>query len=351
MIPKIHPTFKLNGHSLNHEGVMIIAYSYIKEGEEWEKQIGDFLLSWLDNFDVVTVRTSGSTGVPKEYKLHKQHMINSAVMTGNRFKIGAEKDALCCLPLSYIAGKMMLVRAMTLGWHLDLVKPSTTPLDKAEKRYDFTAMSPLQLSKSLDNIHKTRKVIIGGGAVSQKLIDDLNGKHTRVYHTYGMTETSSHIAVRELYPKQEEFYSTVENVTVEQDEEGKLIVHAPDFAYTSLTTNDLVEINDAHQFKVLGRVDDVINTGTVKVHPAQVEEKLAHHISESFFISGKADEELGQKVILIIEGEEKEVQHAFKKLGKFEIPKEIYFVNQFDLTHTGKIDKRTTLEKIFSENR
>jgi len=351
MIPTIHPTFKLNGHSLDYEGVMTVAYSYVKEGEEWEKQVGDFLLSWLDNFDVVTVKTSGSTGIPKEYKLKKQHMINSAVMTGKRFDIGIENDVLCCLRLSYIAGKMMLVRAMTLGCHIDLVQPSTTPLKKVEKRYDFTAMSPLQVSKSLDDIHKVRKVIIGGGAVSQGLIDRLDGKHTQAFHTYGMTETASHIAVRQLYPSYEENYSVVENVAVEKDEEGKLVIHAPDLASTSLVTNDLVELVNENEFKILGRVDDVINTGSVKVHPAQVEQKLSLHIQEPFFLSSKKDEELGGKVILVIQGEERDLKQAFKKLDKFEVPKEIYFVKEFALTHTGKIDKRVVLEKLFSGNR
>ena len=351
MIPRIHPAFKLNGHSLNQEGVMIVAYSYIKEGEEWERQIGDFLLSWLDDFDVVTVRTSGSTGIPKEYKLDKQHMINSAVMTGKHFDIGVEKDVLCCLPLSYIAGKMMLVRAMTLGWHLDLVEPSTMPLKKSEKCYDFTAMSPLQVSKSLEHLHKTRKVIIGGGAVSQKLVENLQGKQTRAYHTYGMTETASHIAVRELIPNYEESYTVLENVTIHKDSEGKLVVHAPELTKAPLTTNDLVELIGSNQFKILGRVDDVINTGSVKVHPAQVEEKLSHHISELFFISGETDEELGQKVILIIEGKERDLLGAFKKLAKFEVPKKIHFVDKFALTHTGKMDKRVILENLFSDHR
>ncbi|WP_405369482.1 AMP-binding protein [Nonlabens sp. Asnod2-A12] len=350
MIPTIHPTFKLNGHSLDYEGVMTVAYSYVKEGEEWEKQVGDFLLSWLDDFDVVTVKTSGSTGIPKEYKLKKQHMINSAVMTGKRFDIGIEKDVLCCLPLSYIAGKMMLVRAMTLGWHIDLVQPSTMPLKKVEKRYDFTAMSPLQVSKSLDDIHKVRKVIIGGGAVSQGLIDRLSGKHTQAFHTYGMTETASHIAVRQLYPSYEENYSVVENVTIEKDEEGKLVIHAPELARTSLVTNDLVDLINENQFKILGRVDDVINTGSVKVHPAQVEQKLSVHILEPFFLSAREDEELGEKVVLVIQGEERDLQKAFKKLDKFEVPKEIYFVKEFALTHTGKIDKRVILEKLFNKN-
>ncbi|WP_124979964.1 AMP-binding protein [Nonlabens xiamenensis] len=346
MIPKIHPTFKLNGHRLDHDGVMTVAYSYVKEGEYWERQIGDFLLSWLDDFEVVTVHTSGSTGVPKEYKLDKQHMINSALMTGAFFDMGEEKEVLCCLPLSYIAGKMMMVRAMTLGWDLDLVEPSTTPLHKAEKRYDFTAMSPLQLSRSLDHIHKTRKVIIGGGPVSPTLIKQLQGKHTKAYHTYGMTETCSHIAVREIYPLQETFFKPLPQVKLSKNEEGCLLIDAPHLTSSTLVTNDLVEFNKDGGFQVMGRKDDVINSGTVKIHPLQVEQKLAQDLSARFFIAGMADNELGQRVVLVVEGEEQEVQSAMKGLSKFERPKQVYFVPKFVETHTGKIDKRSTLDQV-----
>jgi O-succinylbenzoic acid--CoA ligase len=143
----------------------------------------------------------------------------------------------------------------------------------------------------------------------------------------------------------------LDGVQIEKDKENRLVVHAPQLARTSLVTNDLVELINEKQFKVLGRVDDVINTGSVKVHPAQIEQKLSYYISGSFFISGKADEELGQKVILIVEGKERDLQHAFQKLDKFEIPKEIYFADKFTLTHTGKMDKRVVLEKLFSDHR
>lgn len=347
MIPKIHPSFKLNGRKLDHKGVMIVAYSYVKEGEEWEKEVGDFLLSWLDDFDVMTVFTSGSTGSPRQYKLDKQHMINSAVMTGAHFDLGPGTEVLCCLPLSYIAGKMMMVRALTLGWEIDLVKPSSKPLKKAEKRYDFTAMTPLQVTKSLKNIHKTRTVLIGGAAIRSKLIEDLQHKHTRAYHSYGMTETASHVAIKQLYPHLDSHYKAIGDVTFTKDDRDCLVINAPSLGTENLVTNDIVELMDEHKFQILGRIDEVINSGGIKIHPDMVEQKLASHIQNRFFITGMNDEDLGEKVILIIEGAEAKMKDAFNSLDKYEVPREIYFIDAFEETHTKKVDKRSTLERLF----
>ncbi len=347
MTPEIHPAFKLNGHSLDHYGVMEVAYSYVKEGEDWEKEVGDFLLSWLDDFDVVTVYTSGSTGEPTEYKLSKQHMINSAAITGERFELSYGTEALCCLPLSYIAGKMMLVRALTLGWEIDLVKPSLKPLKKAEKRYDFTAMTPLQVTKSLKYIHKTKTVLIGGASIRSQLVEDLKHKHTRAFHSYGMTETASHVAIKQLYPILESYYTAVGDTNFEKDKRDCLVINAPSIGAEQLVTNDMVNLIDAQRFKILGRIDDVINSGGVKIHPDAVEQKLSKHIKQRFFVTGISDEELGEKVILIIEGEKVEVQEAFESLDKYEVPKEIYFVKVFQETHTKKVNKRSTLEILF----
>lgn len=347
MIPKIHPSFKLNGRQLDHKGVMIVAYSYVKEGEEWEKEVGDFLLNWLDNFDVMTVFTSGSTGSPRQYKLNKQHMINSALMTGAHFELEHGTEALCCLPLSYIAGKMMMVRALTLGWEIDLVKPSSKPLKKVEKRYDFTAMTPLQVTKSLKNIHKTRTVLIGGAAIRTKLIEDLQHKHTRAYHSYGMTETASHVAIKQLYPSLENHYTAIGDVSFTKDNRDCLVITAPSLGTEGLVTNDIVELIDDHKFLIKGRIDEVINSGGVKIHPDMVEQKLAAFIDHRFFITGMNDEDLGEKVILIIEGEETKMKEAFNTLEKFEVPREIYFIDSFQETHTKKVDKRSTLERLF----
>ncbi|AZQ44003.1 AMP-binding protein [Nonlabens ponticola] len=346
MIPKVHPTFKLNGKSLDHNGLMTVAYSYVKEGELWEKQVGDFILNWLDDFDFHTVYTSGSTGTPKETRLDKQHMINSAQLTGERFNLAAESDVLCCLPLSYIAGKMMMVRAIHLGWHLDLVQPQREPLEHVEKRYDFTALTAYQAKHSIDYLYKSRKTIIGGGPVDDLLIKALNGRHTRAYHTYGMTETCTHVGIKELYPNKEDHFTTLPNIKVAASDDGCLIVHAPELASDPVHTNDLVEIIDEHSFKILGRADDVIITGGVKVHPDVVENKLSAIIDQRFFIAGLPDNDLGNEVVLIVEGQEQDYAFAKAKLDKYEKPRQVLFANKFTETHTGKIDKIAVLKSV-----
>ncbi|MGB5983262.1 MAG: AMP-binding protein [Nonlabens sp.] len=347
MIPEIHPRFKLNGRHLNHEGLMTVAYSYIKEGETWEKEIGDFLLSWLDDFECLTVYTSGSTGAPKEIKLKKQYMINSAMNTHDWFNLPKECDALCCLPLSYIAGKMMLVRAIALGWQIDVIQPSSTPLKPLRKRYDFTAMTNQQVVNSLDDIHKTVKVIIGGGPVASNLHVLLENKHTKAYHTYGMTETSTHVAIRKIHPINEEYFETLNGITISLDDRGCLIIHAPELSDDDVVTNDFAEILDDHHFKILGRVDRIINTGGVKVHPEKIEDHLSKLLPYRFFIASRKNEELGQEVILVIEGEQTK-EWDLSSLDKFEKPKKIFYVPEFIETHTGKIDRLRTLALLNS---
>ncbi len=153
-----------------------------------------FLKPILISDDFIIVNTSGSTGKPAQIKLKKEHMINSALATGSFFKLPENTTALLCLSPNYIAGKMMLVRALTLGWQIDIVEPSTNPLDKLQKHYDFCAMVPIQLQNSLSKIHFIKKLIVGGGAVSTELIKKLQDVTTEVFATYGMTETITHIA-------------------------------------------------------------------------------------------------------------------------------------------------------------
>lgn len=345
MTPEVHPDFQLNGISLDHKGLMTVAYSYAKEGELWEQQVGDFLLNWLDDFSYHTVFSSGSTGVPKEFQLQKQHMINSARMTGERFRITAGMDVLGCLPLSYIAGKLMMVRAIELGWHIDLVAPARNPLEKVTKRYDFTAMTAYQIKHSLEHLYKSREIIIGGGPVDEALVEKLNGRHTRAYHTYGMTETSTHIGVRELYPNYEKYFTALPGIKVRLNGADCLVVDAPDIASKPIVSNDLAEIKDEKMFKILGRTDNVIITGGIKIHPETVHDKLSKYIDARFFIASEAEKDLGQQVVIYIEGEAYELDSAFAKakLDRFEKPRKVIFVKQFAETHTAKIDRKVII--------
>jgi O-succinylbenzoic acid--CoA ligase len=345
MIPEVHPSFKLNGRSLNHNGLMTVAYSYVKEGEEWERQVGDFLLNWMDDFSYHTVFSSGSTGIPKEYRLEKQHMINSARLTGERFKLHADIEVLGCLPLSYIAGKLMLVRAIELGWHIDLVAPSKNPLEKVIKRYDFTALTAYQVKHSLEFLYKSRKTIIGGGPVDEALVESLKGRHTRAYHTYGMTETSTHVGVRELYPTYQEYFTSLPGIKVRLNSADCLIVEAPDLINEPIVSNDLAIVKNDKTFKILGRTDNVIITGGINIHPETLENKLSKHIEPRFFISSESEKALGQQVIIYVEGDEMELDSAFMKakLDRFEKPRRIIFVTEFTETHTSKIDKKVII--------
>lgn len=348
MIPhysRIHNRFKIRGFHCNRDALLRVAYSFVKEGEDFEKEMGLFLLDWLDDNDFIITTTSGTTGKPKEIKILKQAMVNSAVATGDFFGLKPGDKALHCLPCQYIAGKMMLVRAIILGLELDIVSPKGNLFENNTTLYDFTAMVPLQVENSLGNLSQIKKLIIGGAKPSVSLVNKLKKQNTtQIFETYGMTETVTHIAAKEI---RSDYFKVLPNVSIEKDERDCLVIKAPKVTDEIIVTNDLVEIKNENEFKWLGRVDNVINSGGVKLFPEQIEEKLQQQINNRFFIALEKDEELGNKVILIIEGENQKIDSAvFSDLKPYEKPKEIYFVSKFLETKTGKIKRKDILESL-----
>ncbi|MEX0361925.1 MAG: AMP-binding protein, partial [Allomuricauda sp.] len=312
---KIHPRFKLNGIHYAFDELLEVGYSLIKEGAPFEKSIGDFLVEWAMEIATVVVQTSGSTGIPKDIGLKKEHMVNSALATGSYFNLLPGNTALLCLPCSSIAGKMMLVRAMVLGLELDYVEPSSTPLSGIGKTYDFSAMVPLQVEKSLVQLNQIKTLIIGGASVSFGLKEKLQTVSTMCYETYGMTETITHVAVNQLNasldcrPEQSEgpidkAFTILPGTAISKDPRGCLVINAPTISDEPVVTNDLVELINETQFLWLGRYDSIINSGGVKLIPEQIEKKLASLIPSRFFVAGIPDKTLGQKLVLVIEGEE-----------------------------------------------
>ncbi|EPR70705.1 O-succinylbenzoic acid--CoA ligase [Winogradskyella psychrotolerans RS-3] len=170
---KVHNRFKFNGLHFSHEDLKEVAYSLIKEGEAYEKVTGNFLIDWLNNKDFLYVTTSGSTGQPKEIKLMKQAMVNSAIATGNFFGLEPGDKALHCLPSHFIAGKMMFVRALVLGLEIDFVEPSAQPIFDYDKTYDFCAMVPIQLKHTINYIENIKSIIVGGSKVTKPLLEKL----------------------------------------------------------------------------------------------------------------------------------------------------------------------------------
>lgn len=337
---KVHNKFKLNGHHLDRDDLCRVAYSFIKDGDDFEKPVGDFLLDWFDNKDYMALQTSGTTGSPKNLIVSKQAMANSAIATGDYFKLSPGDTVLNCLPVRYIAGKLMFIRAFILGLDMDFVAPSSNPLLRCSKTYDFCAMVPLQAQSSIDKLHFVKKLIIGGAPISKKLAAELLKITTTVYETYGMTETVTHIAIKRI---SEPFFEAMPNVTLSVDERSCLVIDAPNILQEKVITNDIVALESPKQFKWLGRYDNMINSGGIKFLPEAIEKKLASKIDRRYFISSQPDEILNEKIILIIEGEPFEIEDKiFKKLDKFEIPKNIYFLPKFKETHNGKIIRNET---------
>lgn len=334
----IHPDFKLNGQPFNELQLQHLAFMLIKDGSPFEEDLGNLILQWFDENDYVLLTTSGTTGEPKEIKLNKEHMIASAKATAEFFQVFEKTTALLCLPTRYIAGKMMFIRAMVLGWELDFVEPTSTPLSSITKEYDFCAMVPMQVENSLEHLHKIDKIIVGGAKISGQLLGELRGIATTIYETYGMTETITHIAVKKLG---EEAFTVLPHVHITTDARGCLLITAPQVTEMPVQTNDIIDKQGEQHFVWKGRIDNVVNSGGIKLFPEQIEEKLAHYIPYRFFVIGKADEHLGEKVVLVIESAPYTLkEEVFEALTKYEKPKEIQFVPEFEETPTGKIMRR-----------
>lgn len=352
MIPKftaVHNKFKLNGRHYSFNDLKDVAYSFIKEGEAYQKEIGKFLLQWTDSSKTVTVKTSGSTGKPKSIKLSKQAMVHSAIATGDYFKLEPGNSALMCLPATFIAGKMMIVRAIILGLRLDLVAPNSMPLELVKKKYMFSAMVPMQLQNSLKHLDNVRTLIVGGAKVSDDLLAKLQESSATVYATYAMTETITHVAIKKLNKLRKQssskYFEVLPNVQISQNKKGCLVIDAPYLSKSSIVTNDLVKIHSNKTFELLGRFDNVINSGGIKIQPEQLEAKLAPYIKADFFIASQENEVLGEEIVLVVEGEEQKFSSdIFCDFQKHEIPKGIIFIETFYRTTSGKINRIKTLD-------
>jgi len=322
---------------------------------EFEKKATFFLEEWLSDSETVKVQTSGSTGTPKVFEIEKKKMLNSAVMTCNFLCLKEGDNALLCLPVEYISGKMMMVRSFERKMKLIIANPSLKPLENLEEEIDFCAMTPLQVENSLDKLYLIKNLIIGGATVSENLKDKifqslkLSNSQTQIFETYGMSETLSHIALKQISPKAEDYFTAFENVSISKDERGCLRIFAPNVNAEVLQTNDLVEVKDGNKFRFLGRIDNVINSGGAKIFPEELEALVKKEIPNEVVFLGIDDESLGQKLILVIEGEEsndlveKIYQIPFEK--NFHKPKEIIFIYEIPRTPNGKVN-RTELKNI-----
>ena len=314
-----------------------------------------FIQRWFDESDTINLKTSGSTGVPKVITVPKDRMRKSAQRTVKFFQLAPSSKALLALSAEYIAGQMMIVRAIEGQLNLILVEPSSTPLDSLNEFVDFATLVPMQLLKYSNNHEKLQligKLIVGGAAVSKSIESILADCTIKAYESYGMTETLSHIALRRINGVEKEFtFSPLDGVKIGVDDRGALTIFDPLTLDEPIQTNDIACIEKDGTFRIIGRVDNVINSGGVKVSPEELEHIISSFISSPFAISWVNDERLGQRVVLVSikNFEPEELYKLNEKLPKYKRITKSFCVDEIPLLISGKLDRlklQTLVEKL-----
>ncbi|MGM9713156.1 MAG: AMP-binding protein [Prevotella sp.] len=312
--------------------------------------LSEFYTIWDDPSPRLLVHTSGSTGRPKPLWVEKRRMMASARATNDFLSLRPGDTTLLCMPLDYIAGKMVVVRAIERQLRLLSVPPSNHPLasmPSAGQHIDVAAMVPSQVWSSLREPEEAarlvaiRNIIIGGGTIDSRLEETLRGLPNAIWSSYGMTETLSHIAMRRVSGSRASmWYTPMPGVTVALDSDGCLVIDAPHVHDGRLKTNDMAVIHaDGQHFQIIGRKDNVICSGGIKLHIEDIERKLSTRIDTPFCITRRKDEKFGEVAVMLAAGNDIDKATLSECLGRYEMPKEIIHVSHIPLTATGKTDR------------
>lgn len=310
-----------------------------------------FLSEWFKDSPHITVHTSGSTGIPKEQVVRKDQMMQSARLTCEFLNLQTGDTALLCMNLRYIGAMMVVVRSLVVGLNLIVRPASGHPLSDINVPLKFAAMVPLQVYNTLhtpeekEQLKQTDILIIGGGAVDEALEAEIKTLPIAVYSTYGMTETLSHIALRRLNgASASEHYYPFSSVTLSLSPENTLVIEAPLVCDDILQTNDIARIYPDGSFIILGRKDNVINSGGVKIQAEEIEKILRPFIPLPFVITSVPDQRLGQAVTLLIAGQvdTKEIEANLQnilELKPYYRPRYILTTDYIPQTKNGKISR------------
>ena len=356
---------KINGTEYSRANLDALLNNYGKSAPEWLHNLYLFLQDWFSEKETFCVKTSGSTGDPKNMEVGRQSMIASALRTLAFFDLRPGQKALLCLPVSFIAGKMMVVRALVGQLNLICVEPSGMPLQEVNIPIDFAAFTPMQIMGECflqpnPRLNLLRKVIIGG-AVSLSLQELLKKVSFEAYETYGMTETLTHVALRKINGTDAQIYFTpLPGVKTETDARGCLALEVPGITKGLLVTNDFVERLPDGSFTVTGRFDNVINSGGIKIQPEEVERIVATIFHQEFYISSVTHTLLGEQVVMVVDKLRTDPGELIQKLKtlltRYQLPASVFVVEEFPKTTSGKINRVklkeqiTTLQPVFSRD-
>ena len=317
--------------------------------EDWQVEIFDFLGEWFSGKTRFEIKTSGTTGSPKIESFSREAFITSAQITINTFDLAKGDTLLMCLPMHFVAGKMMLIRAIIGRMKIRAIQPSLNPVKDLIYPVEFAAFTPHQLNTILkinpNKMGLIEKAIIGGSPVSSELKNQLGDFKTKLFETFGMSETLTHVAIKAINgTSKSDYFKVLKGFNINVDENNRLIIEADHLKNSPLLTSDIVEMIDSENYRWLGRSDDVINSGGIKLFPVSIENRISAQIDREIIIGKRSDENFGEVVILFIEGEpfnenrlaELNIELT-KLLDKFEVPKEIIFKTEFPRNKNGKV--------------
>ena len=309
----------------------------------------DFLTLWRSDAPTLTVHTSGSTGAPRPLEIEKARMRSSARMTTDFLELTAADTALLCMPLRYIAGMMMVVRAEVAGMRLISVVPSSHPLAGLHEVPDFAAMVPAQVFETLrvpverELFCQIRHVIIGGGALDTQLENELRTLPNHVWHSYGMTETLSHIALREISPQWKDSFLPLPGIRVQSNADGCMVIEAPHLVSHPLVTHDIAAFRSDGSFRILGRTDNVICSGGIKIQIEEVEAALRPTFGDTIQVTSAPHPKFGEMVVYLTTQtkDDETLLTILRRIvsNPYWLPRRILHVKALPRTGTGKPDR------------
>lgn len=326
-------------------------------------ELKDFIDSWLQNESTFNFKTSGSTGKPKIIQIRRHQIESSVKATKEALNLNSTDKVLVCLNPDYIATKMMVARCLILDLDIHLIKPSSNPFFEIDEhtKIDFASFVPYQIETILKNnqanrLEKIRNILIGGAPINNNTIEKLSPLKNNIYQTYGMTETVSHIALMNI--KKDTFFQAINGIKIKLDHRNCLSIKGDVTNSKWVYTNDIVELVNPSSFRWLGRIDNIINTGGIKIIPEELEGFIIdileqNNYSNDFFIYGKNDDVFGNIICLVFEQNLpsksllKMIQNSIiQRFSKYHIPKKIFVLEKFVHTASNKINRKETINMI-----
>lgn len=365
----------LNGKVFYYDEIAAYSFRNSIAINGYEAKTLELCRDWLTGVQEFGIQTSGSTGAPKVITLSREQLEASAKATIKALQIQKNDKLLVCLNTESVGGLMLLVRAFLADMQLTIIEPTANPLAflPPQTYFDYASFVPMQMHEmflfspdSIPFFNNMKAILVGGAPVNYQLHKQIKNLTVPVYHTYGMTETASHVALRLLNtPESSPYFKTLSGIEIGTDERNCLTIKGAQTNNELITTNDLVKLLDAETFEWLGRADFVINSGGVKIQAEKVEAAVEFALAQmglvlNSFISSVPDIKLGEKVVVVFESQpfdqirESQLRQKLEMaLTRYELPKQFLFLPEFKKTASGKLDRQQTLKLAlhFSQKR